>query len=114
MDRFSNFVQEPEPQPNEKPKFQYTAPQEILDEVKNTSQQQSLFQKPKPSRLDDGYKNNHQKAISPTRIDPYAKGGDKTPDVGARSYINIMIAKKIEDEQSQIVQKTKKIASEQP
>lgn len=125
--QFQNFIPEeeetknedtngkPTSRPQNKPsRFQYNAPQHILDKDMKSGPEEEIFENPKKiaDREDKYLQRKKLRQISPERHDPF-KDVDKTPDINSRSYQDIMAEQKIENERQEVLRKIAKQKEEQ-
>ncbi|XP_037936383.1 splicing factor 3B subunit 1 [Teleopsis dalmanni] len=86
----------------------YTAPNSILKDVTQGSEDvDPLADRRRPTIADreDEYKQKRRRIIiSPERADPFADGG-KTPDIGTRTYTDIMREQMLKGEESELRRK---------
>eukprot|EP01017_Pseudomicrothorax_dubius_P014538 TRINITY_DN1694_c0_g2_i10.p1 TRINITY_DN1694_c0_g2~~TRINITY_DN1694_c0_g2_i10.p1 ORF type:complete len:1206 (-),score=344.77 TRINITY_DN1694_c0_g2_i10:224-3841(-) len=96
----------------ERQKFSYTAPKNLLEEARGVGPQEDPFaanDKRKISEREDKYHQRKKlRLVSPPRHDAF-RDPDKTPDLNARSYADIMVEQKLENERQEVL---KKIARE--
>ena len=105
----------PTSRPQNKPnRFQYNAPQHILDKDMKSGPEEEIFENPKKiaDREDKYLQRKKLRQISPERHDPF-KDVDKTPDINSRSYQDIMAEQKIENERQEVLRKIAKQKEEQ-
>ncbi|PNF36634.1 Splicing factor 3B subunit 1 [Cryptotermes secundus] len=92
----------------------YTAPAALLNDVAQSEKDYDPFaerRRPTVAEKEDEYRQKRRMMIiSPERVDPFAEGG-KTPDLGSRTYTEIMKEQLLRGEETelrkQIVEKSK-------
>lgn len=99
----------PSTQPKKPSRFQYNAPQHILDKDMKSGPEETIMENPRKiaDREDKYLKRKNLRQISPERHDPF-KDADKTPDINSRSYGDIMNEQKIENERQEVLRKIAK------
>ncbi|XP_026467964.1 splicing factor 3B subunit 1-like [Ctenocephalides felis] len=97
---------EPAPFQNKRPG--YTAPVALLNDVAQSEKDYDPFadrRRPTIADREDEYRQKRRRMIiSPERNDPFAEGG-KTPDVGSRTYTEIMREQMLKGEESELRKK---------
>ncbi|KAL0842091.1 hypothetical protein ABMA28_014281 [Loxostege sticticalis] len=86
----------------------YTAPASILNDIAQSDKDYDPFadkRRPTIADREDEYRQKRRRMIiSPERIDPFAEGG-KTPDVGSRTYTEIMKEQYLRAEETELRKK---------
>ncbi|KAF6208816.1 hypothetical protein GE061_014557 [Apolygus lucorum] len=86
----------------------YTAPAALLNDVAQSEKDYDPFadrRRPTVAEKEDEYRQKRRRMIiSPERVDPFAEGG-KTPDVGSRTYTEIMREQMVRGEETEIRRK---------
>ncbi|EEB13765.1 U2 snRNP component prp10, putative [Pediculus humanus corporis] len=89
-------------------KPEYNAPVALLNDIAVSEKDYDPFaetRRPTIAEKEDEYRQKRRRMIiSPDRIDPFAEGG-KTPDVGSRSYTEIMKEQMLRGEESEVRKK---------
>uniref|UniRef100_A0A6M2DTF6 Putative splicing factor 3b subunit 1 n=1 Tax=Xenopsylla cheopis TaxID=163159 RepID=A0A6M2DTF6_XENCH len=97
---------EPAPFQNKRPG--YTAPAALLNDVAQSEKDYDPFadrRRPTIADREDEYRQKRRRMIiSPERNDPFAEGG-KTPDLGSRTYTEIMREQMLKGEESELRKK---------
>ncbi|EAT45112.1 AAEL003605-PA [Aedes aegypti] len=93
----------------------YTAPAALLNDVAQPDTDYDPFadrRRPTVGEKEDEYRQKRRRlVISPERIDPFADGG-KTPDVGSRSYMEIMREQQLKGEEAELRKKIQEKAKD--
>ncbi|CAH1396459.1 unnamed protein product [Nezara viridula] len=93
----------------------YTAPAALLNDVAQSEKDYDPFadrRRPKIAEKEDEYRQMRRRMIiSPERTDPFAEGG-KTPDIGSRTYTEIMKEQILRGEENEIRRKMVEKAKE--
>ncbi|XP_043471076.1 splicing factor 3B subunit 1 isoform X1 [Leptopilina heterotoma] len=86
----------------------YTAPASVLNDVSRSQKDYDPFADRRTAKIierEDDYRQKRRlMKISPERVDPFAEGG-KTPDVGSRTYTEIMREQQLKGEETEIRRK---------
>ncbi|XP_014230463.1 splicing factor 3B subunit 1 [Trichogramma pretiosum] len=97
-----------DPQPYIGAKRSINAPVALLNEVGQSDKEFDPFadrRRPTIADREDEYKQKRRRMrLSPERIDPFAEGG-KTPDVGSRTYTEIMKEQRLKEDESELRKK---------
>mmetsp|Transcript_22255 Transcript_22255/g.19089 ORF Transcript_22255/g.19089 Transcript_22255/m.19089 type:complete len:268 (+) Transcript_22255:57-860(+) len=109
------YIQDMEEQGGQKKKsrFGYTAPNEILDEARQSGSHQDMLNQPGKKiadREDKYHKRKNQRVLSPPRYDPFSQN---TPDVNVRTYSDVINEQRLENERLELLQKAAKSKEEQ-
>lgn len=104
-------VKKPANKPN---RFQYSAPQDILDKDMKSGPEEEIFENPRKiaDREDKYLQRKKLRQISPERHD-FFRDADKTPDINSRTYQDIMAEQKIENERQEVLRKIAKQKEDQ-
>uniref|UniRef100_A0A182SDN7 Splicing factor 3B subunit 1 domain-containing protein n=1 Tax=Anopheles maculatus TaxID=74869 RepID=A0A182SDN7_9DIPT len=92
----------------------YTAPTALLNEMGQGEDYDPFAERRKPTvaEKEDEYRQKRRRlVISPERVDPFADGG-KTPDVGSRSYTEIMREQLLKGEEAELRKKIQEKAKD--
>uniref|UniRef100_A0A224X5B3 Putative splicing factor 3b subunit 1 n=1 Tax=Panstrongylus lignarius TaxID=156445 RepID=A0A224X5B3_9HEMI len=93
----------------------YTAPAALLNDVAQSEKDYDPFaerRRPTVAEKEDEYRQKRRRMIiSPERVDPFAEGG-KTPDIGSRTYTEIMKEQMLRGEENEIRKKMSEKAKE--
>ncbi|VVC87410.1 unnamed protein product [Leptidea sinapis] len=93
----------------------YTAPASILNDIAQSDKDYDPFadkRRPTIADREDEYRQKRRRMIiSPERIDPFAEGG-KTPDIGSRTYTEIMKEQYLRAEETELRKKLLERAQE--
>ncbi|EAA06480.5 LOW QUALITY PROTEIN: splicing factor 3B subunit 1-like [Anopheles arabiensis] len=92
----------------------YTAPAALLNEMGQGEDYDPFAERRKPTvaEKEDEYRQKRRRlVISPERVDPFADGG-KTPDVGSRSYTEIMREQMLKGEEAELRKKIQEKAKD--
>lgn len=103
-----------EEKPPKKSRFQYTAPQKLLDSDMKSGPEEEIFENSKKiaDREDKYLQRKKLRQISPERHD-FFKDADRTPDINSRTYQDIMAEQKLENERQEVLRKIEKQKEEQ-
>lgn len=87
-------------------KRSYTAPKAVLKDIVQTEKDDfdpfADRRRPTVAEKEDEYRQKRRRlVISPDRVDPFADGG-KTPDVGSRTYTQIMREQMLKGEETEL------------
>ena len=91
----------------------YSAHKELIEEAKMAGSHDDLLDQPSrkiADREDKYLQRKNLRMISPPRHDPFL---DKTPDVNSRTYADIMVEQKLENERHEVLLKVAKSKEEQ-
>ncbi|KAK7867740.1 hypothetical protein R5R35_002244 [Gryllus longicercus] len=93
---------------NQNKRAGYTAPAALLNDVAQSEKDYDPFadrRRPTIAEKEDEYRQKRrQMIISPERVDPFAEGG-KTPDLGSRTYTEIMKEQLLRGEENELRKK---------
>ncbi|XP_014251368.1 splicing factor 3B subunit 1 isoform X2 [Cimex lectularius] len=93
---------------NQNKRAGYTAPAALLNDVAQSEKDYDPFadrRRPTIAEKEDEYRQMRRRMIiSPERVDPFAEGG-KTPDVGSRTFTEIMKEQMLRGEENEIRKK---------
>lgn len=104
-----------EEKPPKKSRFQYTAPQKLLDTDMKSGPEEEIFESTSrkiADREDKYLQRKKLRQISPERHD-FFKDADRTPDINSRTYQDIMAEQKLENERQEVLRKIAKQKEEQ-
>uniref|UniRef100_A0A182IUQ0 Splicing factor 3B subunit 1 n=1 Tax=Anopheles atroparvus TaxID=41427 RepID=A0A182IUQ0_ANOAO len=93
----------------------FTAPQALLNDIAAQAEDHDPFAERRRLTVadkEDEYRQKRRRlVISPERVDPFADGG-KTPDVGSRSYTEIMREQMVKGEEAELRKKIQEKAKD--